>query len=143
MFELKDRDTFDIETRVRRGKSAVTTREYNADMRRLLPWPGRVDSKRPLTEFGAILVTIRPQENVDAHRHDDEECFIVTAGRADLEIEGQTTQLSSGDVAYIPRFWIHHLRNSNAEPFVFVDIYWSDKSRSFEAYRDAEFEDAL
>ncbi|AHD03211.1 cupin domain-containing protein [Leisingera methylohalidivorans] len=143
MFALKDRDTFDIETLVRRGETAVTTREYNADLRRLLPWPGRANSKRPLTEFGAILVTIRPQEDVDAHRHDEEECFIVTVGRASLEIEGQTTQLSAGDVVYIPRFWMHQLRNPNAEPFVFVDLYWDDKGRSFETFSATELEEAM
>ncbi|OBY27620.1 cupin domain-containing protein [Leisingera sp. JC1] len=143
MFALKDRETFDIETLVRRGESAVATREYNADLRRLLPWPGHVNSKRPLTEFGAILVTIRPQEDVDAHRHDEEECFIVTAGQADLEIEGQLTQLSVGDVVYIPRFWMHKLRNPNSESFVFVDLYWDGKGRSFETYCAAELEEAL
>jgi len=134
MYTLNDRHHFSIDTLVRRGADATTTREYNADLRRLLPWPDHVDSKRPLTEFGSILVTIRPTEDVDAHRHDEEECFIVISGQAELELEGQTTRLHPGDVVYIPRFWIHQLRNPHPTPFTFLDLYWDDRGRSFEAY---------
>ena len=143
MFTLINRDTFDIETLVRRGKTATTTREYNADLRRLLPWPGHVNSKRPVTEFGSILVTIRPFEDVDAHRHDEEELFIIIAGEADLEIERQTTRLEVGDVVYIPRYWMHQLRNPNAAPFTFIDLYWDDKGRSFETFAASEVEEVV
>lgn len=134
MYTLKDIKKFDIEKLMRRGINSTLTREYNADLRRLLPWPDVVNTKRTLTEFGAIIVTIRPQEEVDAHRHDEEECFIVISGQADLEIEGQRTKLCAGDVAYIPRFWMHQLINLNDEPFTFVDLYWDDCGRGFEDY---------
>lgn len=142
MFDLKRRKNFDIETLVRRGKSAATTREYNCDLRRLLPWPDVVDTKRSLTEFGAIWVSVRPGEDVDQHRHDEEECFVVFAGKADLHLEGQKTTLEAGDVVYIPRFWMHQLCNPYREAFQFIDLYWDDKGRNFEAF-EAELSEAL
>lgn len=143
MLSLEDRTSFDIESLIRRGKTAQTTREYNADLRRLLPWPDHADTKRQLTEFGAILVTVRPNEDVDAHRHDEEECFIVVSGQADLVVEGQSTAIGAGDVIYMPRFWMHQLRNPYKTPFQFVDLYWDDQQRSFEEYERAVLEGAL
>ena len=140
-YSLVGRLSFDIEALVRRGASATTTREYNADLRRLLPGPGYADTKRPLTEFGAILVTIWVKEEVNVHRHDEEECFIVIAGRADLELEGQSTTLAAGDVVYIPRFWFHQLKNPYDQPFRFFDLYWDDHGRSFEEYERLQYED--
>ncbi|MBL4898056.1 MAG: cupin domain-containing protein [Colwellia sp.] len=143
MFSLNDRMSFDIETLVRRGSDAETSREYNADLRRLLPGPGYGNTKRALTEFGAILVTVRPQEEVDAHHHDEEECFIVVSGQGDLQVEDQTTTLHPGDVVYMPRFWMHQLRNPNDTAFTFVDLYWDDKGRSFDQYVQSQRAEAL
>lgn len=136
MFNFNDRFKFDIETLIRRGNSAQTTREYNADLRRLLPWTNHVETRRKLTEFGAILVTVSPYEDVDSHRHDEEECFIVISGKAKLMVENQTTDIGVGDVVYMPRFWIHQLQNIYDIPFHFIDLYWDNKERSFEEFRN-------
>lgn len=138
MYTLSDISSFELESLVRRGATAQTTREYNADLRRLLPGPGYGNTKRALTEFGAILVTVRPGESVNAHRHDEEECFIVVSGKANLELEGQVATLHDGDTVYIPRFWMHQINNPYSEPFQFVDLYWDDQGRSFEEYRSAQ-----
>jgi quercetin dioxygenase-like cupin family protein len=125
------RSDVDVESLVRRGDRAVFTDEYNCKLRRLYPWPGTVETKRPVTEFGAIWVVVGPGKTVDSHNHDEEETFIVIDGRATLKLEGRETALQKGDVAYIPRFAEHELRNLSAtEPFVFVDIYWDWEGRS-------------
>lgn len=134
MYTLKNRSQFDIKELIRCADSAKFTREYNADLRRLLPWTGHVDSKRPITEFGVIQVVIRPQESVDSHRHDEEECFIVTSGKALIDVEGQSSNIKTGDVIYIPRFWLHQIRNPYMDPFHFIDIYWDYKGRSFDSF---------
>lgn len=114
-----------IETLVRRGADAIFTDEYNCKLFRLFPWPGRVETIRPLTEFGATWVVLDPGKAVARHDHDEEECFVVVAGRADLSVASQSTQLSAGDVAYIPRSIPHALVNRSGDaPFVFIDIYW-------------------
>lgn len=115
---------FRIEDLIRRGAGIAYTREYNCDLRRLLPWPGVVDTARPMTEFGLIWVRVRPGERVDAHDHDEEETFVVVSGKARLIVEGEETELRPGDAAYIPRHWRHQLINESDADFVFLDIYW-------------------
>ncbi|WP_375411107.1 cupin domain-containing protein [uncultured Bradyrhizobium sp.] len=119
----------DEQNLVRRGDMASFTDEYNCKLRRLYPWPGVVETKRPMTEFGAIWAIVEPGKTVDSHSHDEEETFIVIGGCATLKLDGQTTTLQPGDVAYIPRFARHELQNRSAtEPFVFVNIYWDLRS---------------
>ncbi|WP_445495944.1 cupin domain-containing protein [Photorhabdus sp. SF281] len=114
-----------IETLIRRKADIQYTDEYNCKLRRLFPWKGKVNTQRPLTEFGCIWVMIEPGKDVDRHSHDEEETFIVISGEAELFIDGETAIISYGDVVYLPRFSEHQLRNRSEKiPFVMLDIYW-------------------
>jgi quercetin dioxygenase-like cupin family protein len=113
-----------LEELIRRGSAARFTDEYNCKIRRLFPWPDHVNTKRDLTEYGCMLVTLKPGKQVDSHNHDEEETFIVISGSAILSVEGATTTLNSNDVAYIPRHANHSLRNDGPAEFVMLDIYW-------------------
>lgn len=113
-----------VDRLVRRGASNEHTDEYNCKIRRLFPWAGLANTKRPLTEFGCMIVTLEPGRQVDLHDHDEEETFIAISGSAILEVDGQTTELRATDVAYIPRLSKHSLRNPGTDPFIMVDIYW-------------------
>ena len=120
----------EVERLVRRGAHAVFTDEYNCRLRRLFPWPSQVETRRPITEFGAIWVVVDCATDVEQHEHDEEETFIVIEGQAELTVNGRSTMLGRGDVAYIPRFARHGLRNlSTKVPFVMVDIYWDWRGR--------------
>lgn len=134
MFKIDQRHDFDIEDLIRRAADKQFSREYNCDMRRLFPWSGTVDTKRPMTEYGTAWVVVRAGEEVEAHRHDEEEAFIVVGGQADLEVEGQTTRIGAADVVYLPRFWQHQLRNPYDQDFQFIDIYWDHRGRGFEEF---------
>lgn len=123
-FTPDTRSDFRIEELIRREADKVYTDEYNCQLRRLLPWPGMAETKRPVTEFGAMIVCVRAGTEVDRHAHDEEEAFIVTRGQAHLFVEDQQTTLLAGDVAYIPRNWAHQLTNPFDEDFEFVDVYW-------------------
>ena len=115
---------------VRRGASASFTDEYGCKLRRLLPWPGQAETKRAVTEFGVIWVVIEPGTAVDAHRHDEEETFVVVSGEAELTLGQDRTTLAAGDTAYIPRFAEHSLRNVSATtPFAMIDISWDWQGR--------------
>jgi mannose-6-phosphate isomerase-like protein (cupin superfamily) len=118
------RDQYEVDQLVRRGATAGFSDEYNCKIRRLFPWPDRVNTKRPMTEFGCMLVTLEPGKQVELHDHDEEETFIVISGEAILEVAGKSTTLGSNDVAYIPRLAKHSLRNEGASAFVMLDIYW-------------------
>ena len=131
---MPDPSGFDIEALVRRAEGASFTFEYNCDMRRLYPWPGRADTKRAVTEFGLVWVEVRPHTSVDRHEHDEEESFLVISGRAELWLEGQATSLAPGDIVYVPRFWSHEMRNPHDETLVFADLYWDFRGRTKQQY---------
>jgi len=132
-----DLSEFDIESLVQRQANSDFTFEYNCDMRRIYPWSSVADTKRPITEFGLVWVEVKPRTDVDAHEHDEEETFLVLSGQAELEVEGKTTVLKPGDVAYVPRFWRHQMRNPFDAKLVFADIYWDFKNRTKEEYMAA------
>jgi quercetin dioxygenase-like cupin family protein len=118
------RNQHEVEELVRRGSAAGFSDEYNCKIRRLFPWPDRVNTRRPLTEFGCMLIILEAGKQVDLHNHDEEETFIAISGQAILEVDGQSTTLNPNDVAYIPRMAKHSLRNDASSPFVMLDIYW-------------------
>ena len=134
---MYDLNTFKIDALVQRHKDSKFTFEYNCDMRRIYPWGDKANTKRSITEFGMIWVEVKPGTEVVAHEHDEEESFLIIAGRAQLAIEGQSTVLERGDVVYIPRFWIHQMKNPFDETLVFVDIYWDWKGRTKKQYLEA------
>ncbi|MGT4068598.1 UNVERIFIED_CONTAM: cupin domain-containing protein [Aeromonas hydrophila] len=114
-----------IEKFIQRNSEAKFSDEYNCKLRRLFPWGQKVNTSRSLTEFGCIWVVVEPGKDVDRHSHDEEEAFIVLSGECQLEISGEYTKISEGDVVYIPRHYEHQLRNlSSSTPFVMIDIYW-------------------
>jgi quercetin dioxygenase-like cupin family protein len=121
-----------IEDLIRRSTNAAYTDEYNCKLFRLYPWPGSVETKRTLTEFGATWVVLEPGKQVDMHDHDEEETFIAVTGTAELIVGAQAAMLAPGDIAYIPRSIRHSLINhSHDENFVFIDIYWDYGGKSF------------
>ena len=134
---MYDLHNFKIDELVQRHKDSDFTFEYNCDMRRIYPWGDKADTKRPITEFGMIWVEVKPKTEVVAHEHDEEESFLIISGKADLEVEGQSTVLERGDVVYIPRFWTHQMKNPFEETLVFADIYWDWKGRTKEEYLEA------
>jgi quercetin dioxygenase-like cupin family protein len=113
-----------LETLIRRGSNARFSDEYNCRIRRLFPWPDRVNTRRPLTEYGCMLVTLESGKQVDSHSHDEEEAFVVISGSARLDVDGEETVLHAADVAYIPRNASHALCNMGPDDFVMLDIYW-------------------
>lgn len=119
-----------IESLIQRGHHITFTEEYNCKLRRLFPWHPFVNTKRVLTEFGCIWVVVDAGKDVDLHSHDEEETFVVISGSAELEVDGETTTLNFGDVAYLPRFAKHCLRNRSEHPFVMIDIYWDMNGKS-------------
>lgn len=120
-----------IEDLVRRHADAAWAREYGVRTRRLFPWPGKVNTQRPLTEAGCMVVQIPAGDAVAPHRHDEEETFIVLEGEALLVVDGQQTRIAAGDVAYIPRHAVHALRNDSPDRcFQMLDVYWDEHGAS-------------
>lgn len=133
-----DINNFNVEELIQRRDTSDFSFEYNCNLRRIYPWNGKVDTKRQITEFGTVWVEVKSKTEADAHHHDEEESFLIISGKAELEIEGQSTILKTGDVAYIPRFFFHQIKNPFDELLVFIDIYWDWKGREKEEYLEAE-----
>lgn len=124
-----------IEKLIRRGANAQYAHEYGVKTRRLFPWKGVVETKRPLTEAGCMYVLLEPGEAVDAHRHDEEEVFIVLSGRVRLTVGGESCEIGPDDVAYIPRDVEHAIANlSDTERFQMLDMYWDEGGSSVCAF---------
>lgn len=124
-----------IENLIRRGSTAEFTNEYGVQTRRLFPWKGVANTKRPLTETGCMYVSIPAMGFVEAHNHDEEETFIVLEGEAVLNIDGAETSITEGDVVYVPRYCEHSLtNNSKTKAFLMLDVYWDENGASDSCY---------
>ncbi|MEE9303348.1 MAG: cupin domain-containing protein [Thiotrichaceae bacterium] len=134
MIDYNDKQSFNIQSLIRKKSEVEFTSEYNCLLRRVIPDLEIVDIKRDISEFGTILVVVKPGIKVDRHRHDEEEMFYVISGKAELELEGNTAVLSAGDTIYIPRFWYHQVINTFDDEFTFLDIYWDNQKRNIETY---------
>lgn len=67
---------------------------------------------------------VAPQATLPLHYHDFEEAFTVISGHGISEIDGVSTELSSGDALLIPAKAKHQLTNpSNTDDLVFVSCF--------------------
>jgi mannose-6-phosphate isomerase-like protein (cupin superfamily) len=105
---------------IARARGAATAYEYGCDLRRLYPWSGVAD---PL--WGSAIASVRPGEATSPHSHDEEETFIILAGQGSITIDGESENVETGDVIYLPRNSHHAIANGSAsERLDFLTIYW-------------------
>ena len=108
-----------------RSGTAMSTREYGGDFRRLYPWRSVVD-----TPWGSAWMTIAPGEASTAHSHDEEETFIIISGSGVMRVDDEQEAVGKGDVIFLPRFSEHQLKNtSTTNPLEFLCIWWGEPSR--------------
>lgn len=92
--------------------------------------------------FGSVFGRVPPGATSKRHCHQDGEMFIALSGQATAVVGGRPHRLAPGDVAYIPPFTFHELRNDDdAEPFDLVSIYWEvpeDVAAAIERHAAAE-----
>jgi mannose-6-phosphate isomerase-like protein (cupin superfamily) len=105
---------------VQRKSSSMTKYEYGCDLRRVFPWAGVAS---PV--WGAAIASVRPGEATTPDIHDESETFIVLSGRGRMELAGESEEMESGDVVFIPKSQPHRFHNlSLLEPLVFISIFW-------------------
>ena len=106
--------------KIARSDDAKTQYEYGCDLRQLYPWPGVAD---PL--WGSAIASVRGGEATTLHSHDEEETFIILRGRGKISVDGETQNVGSGDVIYLPRNSKHRIVNvSPDERLEFLTIFW-------------------
>ncbi len=119
---------------IQRAKDASPTREYNCDLRRLMPWATVADG----TPWGAAIATVHPGDATDPHEHDEDEVFFVLSGLGTLSIGDETQVLERGDFVRIPRSVRHTMANHGDEALEFMSVYWGEKPRYFASPAAAE-----
>ncbi len=106
--------------RIARAQDAAIKHEYGCDLRRLYPWEGVAD---PL--WGSAIASVRPLEATDPHSHDEDETFIIMAGRGEIIVDGHSEEVGRHDVIFLPRNCYHTIRNVSAEePLEFLTVFW-------------------
>ena len=66
-----------------------------------------------------------PGGSFEAHSHDLEQFFYVTAGALEMTVEAQTSVFSEGDFVHVPRNAVHSGRNVTEGDSVIVMVdYW-------------------
>lgn len=102
------------------GGDSKVTDEYGCMFRRLFPMEGVVD-----TLWGSGWANVKPGTNTTRHAHDEHEAFIVTSGIGEISVDGDTREVSAGDVIYVPPNCEHTIRNiSTASELQVLCIWW-------------------
>lgn len=87
---------------------------------------------RPLTEticLGRVTVPPGGATSVGFHE-DEEEIYVILAGRARLELGDETAEVGPGDVAYVPRNTRHRMHGISAEPLEYLYFAnWPDAAK--------------
>ena len=99
--------------------------EYGVDGQRLLPWNGNAASPFP---FGGAYCICRSKTDSLEHINspsDEQEMFIVISGKALVNINGENTEMTKGDVVYIPAGDSHYVSNPFDEDFHFYALWWN------------------
>ncbi|MBN43531.1 MAG: cupin [Alphaproteobacteria bacterium] len=104
---------------IERGGSVATT-------------PLVIPPVRPNAAFTTGISSFPVDRSAPLHKHNCDEQVTLLSGRAEAEIDGETTELSAYDTTYVTAGIDHCFRNIGDEPMVILWIYGSNKvTRTF------------
>lgn len=87
-----------------------------------------VENDQAGASFNCSIISVLPDQETFSHRHHDAETFTVINGEGVISINGKRYPLSKGDVANIPPFSSHSIRNTSAnDELIFQTIWWPPK----------------
>ena len=84
--------------------------------------------------FGVCEVP--PGAELHPHHHHPAEVYYVTAGEAEVLMDGAWRTMRAGDVAYHPGDAVHGIRNRGEDIFVLVYAFPSDTFAEIEYFED-------
>lgn len=87
---------------------------------------------RPEAAFTTGISSFPVGQAAPLHKHNCDEQVTLLSGRAEVEIDGATTELGAYDTTYVTAGAEHCFRNIGDEPMVILWIYGSNKvTRTF------------
>lgn len=76
-----------------------------------------------LDQHSVAHITLPKGKGAAAHYHPDhEESYYILAGTADVTVDGETRQVSAGDMVAIPAKAIHNIHNPYSETVIFLAV---------------------
>lgn len=119
---------------IHRAKDANFLNEYGILSRRLYPWKDVVSPP-----FGSLLGIIEPGVTSTKHNHHEGETFFIVKGHGLMKVDEESSEVSAGDVIYMPAFTYHTLTNlSETENLEYLAVWWEDMSLVTEAIEREE-----
>jgi mannose-6-phosphate isomerase-like protein (cupin superfamily) len=79
-------------------------------------------------------VDAAPGQTLPAHHHEYVQAYIVTAGAARMEVDGEQRDMCPGDLVYMPSGAVHAITNVGDEPLSLLTVAYP----AYELYRDEE-----
>lgn len=77
------------------------------------------------TPFHGSIAILQPNEITMAHKHIQEEIWLILSGKGKLTIENETSELYRGEMIYIPAKKIHQIQNvSHKNKLIFLALWW-------------------
>lgn len=123
--------------RIQERKSLGTSQQrlqYHAQQLGKLLYRNEVSSSRQAIDFtverfvfpsevlDSRLVRIAPHKTNERHRHAHEAVFLVKEGQGIVQIDQEEFEVEGGDIVFIPRWAIHQVKNTGANPLTILAI---------------------
>jgi quercetin dioxygenase-like cupin family protein len=77
-----------------------------------------------------------PGAQLDPHHHHPQEVYYVTAGEAEVLVDGEWRDLRTGDVLYFPGDAVHGARNRGSAPCTVLWVFPTDTYEEIEYFDD-------
>jgi quercetin dioxygenase-like cupin family protein len=90
-------------------------------------WRTLVSADRTPSEALTVgLARLAPGERLEAHRHEQAEVYVGTAGEGTVTIEGEPFTVAQGTAVFIPGNALHACENTGTEELRFVYVFAAD-----------------
>jgi mannose-6-phosphate isomerase-like protein (cupin superfamily) len=86
---------------------------------RLIPWAGQTVEP----PVGLMACFLDAAATSDPDCHDQDEVMLILSGSGTVDLAGETTQVTAGDVVVLPANQ-EHVVHGGAERLVWVSLYW-------------------
>jgi quercetin dioxygenase-like cupin family protein len=92
-----------------------------------ISWRTLVSGDRtPSAALTVGVARLAPGETLEAHRHEQAEVYVGTAGEGTVTIEGEAFAVAEGTALFIPGNALHACENTGAEELRFVYVLAAD-----------------